>query len=715
MARTVTLPLRRTGDTATLRRRRTALGTAVHLSSFGFVACASLLCLACSTADGGPSTGSETGATASSSAETTQPGATGDSPSFGESLPGDPLDDGTPAEDAAISAAGDVSVGGDVMVVEDTGPETACVPGEKVCATPLAIGTCTDDGLYWTETACPDGYGCVNSDCIPQECTEGASTGFCLNDDAYEQCNASGTAWEIINCGDAAYCYQGACIPQLCTPGTKICKGFVQLQQCNASGDAWVDAELCPPGGSCWNGECLTPCDVNVKDGSYLGCEYWAIDLDNVGDAKNQVIGLVVSVPADGAGTEVMITNNATNMAMSAAQLGVLSTYLHPGQLEIFHLPLGFDVDGSVLTERTFQVVTNTPVAVHQFNPLNGEGVHTNDASLLLPSKVTGQEYFVMSWAHRVFAQGVLRGFVTIIATQPGDTNIVIKPSAPVVPVNGTAALTPGQESLFTLTQGQALNLETDGAHGVDLTGTYVWADQKVSVIGGHECANVPLGIDNCDHLEQQLYPVETWSHLYIADSFKPRSPTQVDVWRVMAGDNDVTVTTNPPVPGYEQFKLQRGGWIQFAAPGTFQVESDGPVMVGHYLTGSTYPGAQTACVDAATGSESAIGDPAFTLAVPVKRFLKSYNVLTPEGYAENYLNIVVPTGASVTIDGAPLQAPIIPIPGTGYGIARPSVSPGAIHFVSGTAPIGLTAYGYDCDVSYAYPGGMKLQAISEN
>ncbi|MDP6943661.1 MAG: IgGFc-binding protein, partial [Myxococcota bacterium] len=345
----------------------------------------------------------------------------------------------------------------------------------------------------------------------------------------------------------------------------------------------------------------------------------------------------------------------------------------------------------------------------------NGEGVHTNDASLLLPSKVTGQEYFIMSWPHRVFSQGVLRGFATIIATQPGETNIIVKPSAPVVPVNGTAALTPGQESLFTLQQGQALNLETDGDHGADLTGTHVWADAKVSVIGGHECANVPLGIDNCDHLEQQLYPLETWSHQYVADAFKPRSATQVDIWRVMAGDNDVTVTTTPPVPGYEQFKLQRGGWIQFGAQGSFLVEADGPIMVGHYLSGSTYPGSQLACYDEATDTESAIGDPAFTLAVPVNRFLKSYTVLTPEGYQQDYLNIIVPTGASVTIDGAPLSAPVIPVPGTGYGIARPSVAPGAIHFVSGSSPIGLTAYGYDCDVSYAYPGGMKLQAISEN
>ena len=78
----------------------------------------------------------------------------------------------------------------------------------------------------------------------------------------------------------------------------------------------------------------------------------------------------------------------------------------------------------------------------------------------------------------------------------------------------------------------------------------------------------------------------------------------------------------------------------------------------------------------------------------------------------ENYLNITVPDGVSVTIDGQPLTAPIVPIPGTGFGVAQQAVLPG-VHTVTGSKAFGLTAYGYDCDVSYAYPGGLKLQALT--
>ena len=128
-------------------------------------------------------------------------------------------------------------------------------------------------------------------------------------------------------------------------------------------------------------------------------------------------------------------------------------------------------------------------VAVHQFNPLNGDGVYTNDASLLLPSNVTGKKYVIMSWPHRN-DDLTLRGFFVVIATQPGFTEVKVIPSATVAAGFGVAQLNPGNPYLFVLAQGEAINFETDGEHGSDLTGTTVHADQKRSEErrGGKEC-----------------------------------------------------------------------------------------------------------------------------------------------------------------------------------------------------------------------------------
>ena len=637
---------------------------------------------------------------------------------LGSPQPGSTISDGTAFADAGDVGASDgldaTAPPADFVASDaDAGAEASlCEPYAVVCATPFATKQCAPTGHSWFETACPEVHGCVEGECVPQTCTPGASSGVCIDDDTYERCNDPGTAIETVHCGAGAYCYLGACIPQLCTPGTVICKSFGQLQVCSGDGTAWLDGEMCQLGSKCFDGACLSPCEVNIKDGSYIGCEYWAMDLDNIEDAQYQDVGVVVSVPLNTSPTDVTITSTATGLALSAAELGATDTHVAAGQTKVFKLPLGFDIDGTMLTNRSFRIETSSPVIVHQFNPLNGEGVHTNDASLLLPSTVTGRTYLVMAWPHRA-DNATLRGFATVVATQAGMTAVKVVPSADVAASDDGAVgqLQAGTPYLFVLSQGQVLNLETDGQQGADLTGTLIEADKKVSVIGGHECANVPLGISACDHLESQLFPVETWSSEYVADTFEPRSPSQLDVWRVMAGDNDVTVTTNPPVPGYETFQLQRGGWVQFATAESFVVTADGKIMVGHYLTGSSYPGAKIVCTNTGIGKDTAIGDPAFTLAAPVKRYLKQYAVLTPSGYAEDYLNIVAPQGTTVSIDGVPVAAPFQEIAGTGYAIARATVAPG-VHLVSGSKAFGLTAYGYACDVSYAYPGGLKLQAF---
>ena len=619
---------------------------------------------------------------------------------------------GSPGSGASI---GDADVASsdtaDVPVATDTFTST-CAPDESVCADGTTRLVCDHVGAS-TLVPCGDGEGCQDGACLVQVCTPGASTGQCASATTHEQCNGGGTGWELVTCQAGTTCRSGICAGQICTPGSRICAGFTIVNECDAAGAGWTQVQTCPQGSACADGVCLSPCQVNLKDGSYLGCEYWAVDLDNVQEAADQVVGLVVSVPSDGARTEARITNSATGVLLDAATLGVPDLFVEPGEVEIFRLPTGYDIDGTTLTTNTFHLVTTSPVTVHQFNPLNGDGVYSNDASLLLPSQVVGSDYVVMSWPHRKDNVATLRGFATIIATMPGTTEVQVTPTANVAGGAGVAMIPAGTTRVFQLAQGQAINLETEGSDSGDLTGTLVHANRQATVISGHECANVPVGISACDHIESQLFSVDTWGNRYIADTFQPRSPTQIDIWRVMGGDNGVTVTTTPPVPGYEKFELQRGTWVQFASADAFELSADGPILVGHYLTGSGYPGAVKVCSDNGFGAEAGLGDPAFTLPAPTNRFLKRYAVLTPNGYEEDYLNVVARPDAVIKVDGQALTAPIVAVGASGWGVARQRVSPG-VHQVTGSSEFGLTAYGYDCDVSYAYPGGLKLQGYQE-
>jgi hypothetical protein len=61
-----------------------------------------------------------------------------------------------------------------------------------------------------------------------------------------------------------------------------------------------------------------------------------------------------------------------------------------------------------------------------------------------------------------------------------------------------------------------------------------------------------------------------------------------------------------------------------------------------------------------------------------------------------------------VTLDGAPVTVPAQALADSGLVIYRVPVDDG-VHRVTATAPMGLYAYGYDCDVSYSYAGGLNL------
>ena len=80
-------------------------------------------------------------------------------------------------------------------------------------------------------------------------------------------------------------------------------------------------------------------------------------------------------------------------------------------------------------------------------------------------------------------------------------------------------------------------------------------------------------------------------------------------------------------------------------------------------------------------------GDPSLSFEVAVEQFRSRYIFLAPTDYAESYADILVPPGATVTLDGAALSGPSTPIdsgwavvrqplPTTGTRRARPRVGP---------------------------------------
>lgn len=603
---------------------------------------------------------------------------------------------------------------------EPDGSGLFCEPGSLSCLSATVPAVCLEDGsAYEADGLCESGTACDEGHCMDKICEPGERQGLCLGTTSFGVCSEVGTQWTVGFCSAGETCYLGDCVTYQCPPDAVVCKGVTAVQACQQQENGnyeWVVTELCE-GGICQDGACLNACEVNIKDNSYLGCNYWALDLPNYLGGATELVAVVVSAPVDGKDTTVTVTDWSQDppAEMTPAQLQVSDMMVPKGSLKIFMLPDGHDIPPSSQTKRSFQFETDSPVTVHQFNPLNGEGVYTNDASLLLPDNVGGEEYLVMSWPVRENGSE-FNGYFTLVATQTGVTNLQIWLSEDVVAGDGVTAMSANAVTPydFALNQGEVLSLRAVSEKGADLTGTRIVSDQKISVFGGHECANVPAipsYANYCDHVEQQLFPLQAWGTSYIADAFMPRNSNQKDYYRIMAGADGINVTLSPAVAGPFN-NLTKGQYVDFQVGTSVEIIATGPVLVGHFLQGSNYSGFSN---DSRCGdwlSSTGIGDPAFTLVVPMDQFLTEYVVLTPETYYDDYINIVAPPNAQIVFDGAPLAQSLTMISSpAGMGIVQLPVQDG-IHTIKSDLPIGLTVYGYDCDVSYAYPGGLALKTI---
>ncbi len=598
--------------------------------------------------------------------------------------------------------------GDDASTGSDTSPDVpstgGCGFGQSRCVDDDTIERCTDpENSTWTPETCPGESFCEQDACRQVICTPNEIVGCRGN--ARLICSERGGTSNELPCGAGETCRDGECTSEICLPGETICSAETQVQTCNAEQTGYIDSETCVDGTLCDEGRCKTLCELNSKSKSYLGCDYWSVDLDNIEEegpgGQRLPYAIVISNPTD-APAEITITRT------DGTVLPFANSTVQPGELEIFSMPTNFRLDGSgIHTNNAFHVSSTVPVTAHQFNPLNGENVFTNDASLLLPTTSLGYEYYVMAWRQAGTGLGARQSNTTVVATEDGTTNVTVTASSAAASGPGVAALAAGATATYQLERGEVLTLGSNRSiEGGDMTGTFISADQPVSVFGGNECAIVPDGVPYCDHIESQLFPLESWGSTYIFTPFKARSVAQTDTVVILAGESGAQINTTPLIP-QNGASMDAGQALSLQRAEAFALTATSPVLMGHFLHGSNYPGFNRSGPCAPSG----IGDPAFTLVVPVEQYREDYIFLTPPGYLENYVNIVMLLGTSVTLDGQVIDASQgTEIPGSGYVYVQHTLpSSQAVHRATSEAAFGLTAYGYDCDVSYAYPGGLNL------
>ena len=606
-----------------------------------------------------------------------------------------------------------------------------CTPGDRMCNGPL-LQVCMDDGTGYDEVSCAPGT-CSDGQC--QGCTPG-TTKCELN--SVMQCDDGGTFQLWKECSGDEQCLNGDC--RVCYPGTPKCDGN-DTYKCADDGKSWEFQQSCGGGMVCLGGQCQSLCSADLKFNTNVGCDYWAVDLDNAGADPPQP-GQPAIPGADNAQFAIVVSNvgeKAATVKIRKAEGGQpdAEAEVPPGGLHIFNLP-AYNVDGTMQGARAWRVEATAPIVAYQFNPLENEGVFSNDASVLLPSNTWGTEYIVMT---RGQLSNKYRGYVTIIASLP-DTTVNVKVSAATLAGGAVPALKKGDVYTATLQPYEVLNIESN-ADGADLTGTEVTSDKPVAVFGGHEAA--VTGQECCaDHLEMQMLPVPAWGKTYVASKSAPRG-AESDYFRILASEDGTTVITTPPQGGIPT--LKRGQFHEIKSTQSFVIDATKPVLVGQYLASSFEIEPTQSCFSkndcpagydcsllmqcepplcfgggncpqghtcsAESGSCEPIGDPAFILAVPVEQFRSEYTFLAPSKYLQDYVNVIAPTGVDVLLDGVSIAGQLKTV-NASFAAAQVSIKD-EVHTIEavGEAGIGIVVYGYDDDVSYGYPGGMSIKKLT--
>jgi hypothetical protein len=537
------------------------------------------------------------------------------------------------------------------------------------------------------------------------------------------------------------FCYNGACA--ICQPNLNYCVGN-QVYSCTAQGTQGSLVTTCGTNEDCVSGICTSPCQVAEATNSYIGCEYFPTPTVNsqLDAAFDNNFGVVVH-NANNTAAQVTIQRGGATVAQQDVEAGQLYTFELPYVTELKG-SLGADVS-SLVTSGAYHLTSSLPVTVYQFNPLDFETgstfSHTNDASLLLPRHVLSNNYIVM--ARQTFGVDTsgfgmfsfIPGFFAVVGTE-ANTQVTVQYSANTTAGTGVNAATPGSSQTYTLNVGDVLQVvsgmpgscsgttSSDDCNGIggtcsycdmgtqyDLTGTRISSTARVAVFSGHVCSFVPYNYWACDHLEEQMMPLETWGKEYIVGRTAPQNDTshspEPNVIRILSGDDGNVINFNPGQSIGGSVTLNQGEWREFLATENFRVTGEKAFMVAQFLVGQNYY---------SSGTEY-WGDPGYSLVVPIEQFRTSYTFLAPSTITYNYVNItkrVIEGSAPVYLDGSPVSESAFssPIGGTEWASASIPIS-GTFHSIESTQTFGITVYGFASYTSYSYPGGLDLKFIN--
>ncbi len=504
--------------------------------------------------------------------------------------------------------------------------------------------------------------------------------------------------------------------------------------------------EGCGPGGAC-----ISACESAAANLSTVGCDYYSIVPGKTGTFNECFAAYVantwngpVKLTVEYQGFSIPIDNFAvipTGSGASITYAPLPGGMLPAGQLAILFLVAGSAGPfvscptgvvpavqstpvGSYFTEVVdgFHITSSAPVAAYDIFPYGGAPAGTSSATLLIPTAAWGKNYLAVD-SYEWNGDELAQPFIQIVAASD-DTQVTLNPTVPIVGgpvVPGAAA---GVPTTYKLNGGQVLQLKQKA----ELNGTPIQSNKPVGVWGGSSCMNINPNNGGCDSGHQELFPVNQLGNEYVAVRYRPRNPAMPDEappWRIMGAVDGTMLTYDPPTPpAGAPTALDASQLVLFYSAGPFVVKSQDnthPFYLSAHMGGENF-------LDA----DFLGGDPEHVNVVPPQQYMSNYIFMTDPTFGNTNLVLVRQMSTMGTFDDVTLDCqsgPVSPWTPVGSGtyefawvdlvvsVNDAGVPQGACdngyHTIKSNSPFGLTVWGWDQYVSYAYPGGARVQSIN--
>ena len=241
----------------------------------------------------------------------------------------------------------------------------------------------------------------------------------------------------------------------------------------------------------------------------------------------------------------------------------------------------------------------------------------------------------------------------------------------------------------------------------VDLSGTKIVSDQPLTVIGGHECANVPVAYGDCDPISTQIPPTINWGTQFLFTPLYSRTAGQK--YKIIASEENtvVDITCNN---SSENTMLIMGSTIDFntSYADFCHLTCSYPCYVSEISFSRDFP-----------VNILGDGDPLLMTVPPISQYPHSVTFTTLPDMPNNYYSIAIPAdlyyNGTVIINGILTTLNWTPIRDTngvitGYGYNTTANGSYTISHSHPNGKIYVSAYGFSSVSGYGYLTGMLLE-----